>query len=250
MVDTLRAPERRASPTTARTVARPLPRSDRLRRAAGWPHRVRGLRLGRSTDRVRAAVADRPFARLEGADPGLRAATPRRGVGQPRQRRLRSADGSGRPHDAPAGGEPRGGDGRRRACASGARGRLVLVGGDGRARVAAARPGQWPCVRLPGGADRRAEAGGRGAVRRAAAKRPGLEQGEHPLLAARLPRLPRVLLRSGLPGAPLDEADRRRGRLGAGHRPGDARRHAADAADGGRGRRSWRCARRSAPRRS
>ena len=40
----------------------------------------------------------------------------------------------------------------------------------------------------------------------------------------------------GLPGAPLDEADRRWGRLGAGHRPGDARRHAADAADGGRSR--------------
>ena len=44
-----------------------------------------------------------------------------------------------------------------------------------------------------------------------------------PFLAARLPRLPRVLLRLVLHGAALDEADRGRRRLGA----GDGRRHPA-----------------------
>ena len=42
---------------------------------------------------------------------------------------------------------------------------------------------------------------------------------------ARLPRLPRVLLRAVLQRAALDEADRGRRRLGARDRPGDARRH-------------------------
>ena len=42
----------------------------------------------------------------------------------------------------------------------------------------------------------------------------GLGEGQPPLLAAGLPRLPRVLLRPRLPGAALDEADRGRDRLG------------------------------------
>ena len=83
------------------------PGSDRLRRAAGRPHRVRGLWLGQSTDRVRAAMADRPFAHLEGADPGLRAPAPRRRLGQPRQRPLRSAARPARPHDPGTDRQPR-----------------------------------------------------------------------------------------------------------------------------------------------
>ena len=62
-----------------------------------------------------------------------------------------------------------------------------------------------------------------------------------PLLAARLPRLPGVLLRRDLPGAALDEADRGLRRLGARHDAGDAGREPADlgrpapAASDGRG---------------
>ena len=48
-----------------------------------------------------------------------------------------------------------------------------------------------------------------------------LEQGEPPVLATRLPGLPRVLLRRGLPGGPLDQTARGRRRLRARHRPGD-----------------------------
>ena len=52
-------------------------------------------------------------------------------------------------------------------------------------------------------------------VRRGARHGRGLGEVQPPLLAARLPRLPRVLLRAAAPRAALDEADRGLRRLGA-----------------------------------
>ena len=60
-------------------------------------------------------------------------------------------------------------------------------------------------------------------VRRGAADRRGLGQGQPPLLGARLPRLSRVLLRALLHGAALDQAARGRGRVGLRDDAGDAR---------------------------
>ena len=60
-------------------------------------------------------------------------------------------------------------------------------------------------------------------VRRAARHRRGLGEVQRPLLAPRLPRLPRVLLRAAAPGAALDEADRGLRPLGARGRRGVAR---------------------------
>ncbi len=77
-------------------------------------------------------------------------------------------------------------------------------------------------------------------VRRRAADRRGLGQAQPPLLAARLRRVRPVLLRGDHLRAALDQADRRRGRLGA-RRVGrrDARRHGrrADLGPGDRSRR-------------
>ena len=64
----------------------------------------------------------------------------------------------------------------------------------------------------------------RARVRRGARHRRGLGEAQPPLLAARLPRLPRVLLRRDAPRAALDEADRGLRRVGAGHDAGDRSR--------------------------
>ena len=62
-------------------------------------------------------------------------------------------------------------------------------------------------------------------LHRAAPDRRGLGEAEPPLLAARLSRLPGVLLRPLLHGAALHEADRGRHRLGARDDTGHARAH-------------------------
>ena len=63
----------------------------------------------------------------------------------------------------------------------------------------------------------------------------GLGEVQRALLAARLPRVRRVLHVAGLHGAALDEADRGRGRVGARDRRRDSRRHSprAGARQGG-----------------
>ena len=72
-------------------------------------------------------------------------------------------------------------------------------------------------------------------VRRPPRHRRGLGEGQPPLLGARLPRLPGLLLRPLLPGAAFDEADRGLRRLGARDDAGDAGADArrARAAHGG-----------------
>ena len=60
----------------------------------------------------------------------------------------------------------------------------------------------------------------------ASRQRRGLGQGQRRLLAARLPRVPGVLLRPGLRRAPLDQAHRGRHRMGTRDHAGDAHRHA------------------------
>ena len=62
-------------------------------------------------------------------------------------------------------------------------------------------------------------------LRGGARHRRGLGQVQPPLLAARLPRLSRVLLRADVPRAALDQADRGLHRLGARDRSRDAGRH-------------------------
>ena len=59
-----------------------------------------------------------------------------------------------------------------------------------------------------------------------------LGEGEHPLLAPRLPRVPGVLLQRGLSGGTLHETGRGRCRLGIGNRPGEPGGDQAGAADG------------------
>ena len=97
-MDTVRAPERPDPRPREQSRARYPDRTGFVERPGGLD-RVRGVRHGRAADRVRAAVADRPLAHLEGPDPLLRAAAPRRRLGQPRQRPLRSAARPARPHD-------------------------------------------------------------------------------------------------------------------------------------------------------
>ena len=175
---------RRAS---SRADAGALPGHRRRRRARRRPDRVRGLRRRRPADRVRPAVADRPLAHLEGPDPRLRPPPPRRRVGQPRQRSLGPPARPDRPHDPRPSRQPRRGDGRGRLGAA------VLVGlssslrPDDRcsppsipsacsASCSSARPRRSASPVAP--RDVR--------VRGPPAERRGLEQGEHPLLAARL----------------------------------------------------------------
>ena len=76
--------------------------------------------------------------------------------------------------------------------------------------------------RRPGPAPSRA---GRPLLPRAARHRRGLGQVQPALLAARLPRLPRLLLLAVPHRAPLDQAARGLRRLGPGDRPGDPDRH-------------------------
>ena len=104
-------------------------------------------------------------------------------------------------------------------------GPMTVLGG--RASGARARAG----LHLSGVAVRRAVVQGIRVVRGAPAGRRRLEQGEHPLLAARLRCLPRVLLRRGVPGTALHETGRRRDRLGDGDRRGDAGCHGPHATD-------------------
>jgi hypothetical protein len=128
----------------------------------------------------------------------------------PRLRRLHPPRGRRRRRGHP-------GRGRRRA---GDRGGLVRHG-----RLA--HPGRRaPAAGRRAGPDRPGAAspgagGGALPVRRGARHRPGLGQGEPPLLAARLARLPGMVLLPVLHRAALHQTDRGLRRLGAGHRRRD-----------------------------
>ena len=203
---------------TAEPARGPCAPATRLRRRRRCPHRLRGLRRGRGDDPAAPAVGDRPLALLEAPGPLPGAPLPRRHLRPARQRALRP------PREPP----------RATARAPRRSDALAVLDAAGvdrlRDRRATARP---PAAALllaadhpervrgalfmsPGAADHAAAARAhRPLVRRRAALLRGLGEDEPPLLGARLPRLPRVLLRPLLLRAALDQADRGRGRLGA-----------------------------------
>ena len=199
-----------------------------LRRARRRPDLLRGLRRRRPDDPAAPDVVDRPLAPLEGADPVPGAALPRRHVRRSRQRqvgpparrrRLRRAPSS-RPTRSPC------------MDATGTE-RAVLVG---LSRGATGRPRSRPTTRS--GCSAASTSVRRSRSRPAHPERAIVARFEEeldvddrlgevqpPLLAAGLPRLPRVLLRADVQRAALDQADRGLRRLGARDRPGDARGH-------------------------
>ena len=120
----------------------------------------------------------------------------------------------------------------RAGLSRGARCALVLAGGASRARRRRIR--DRPALPAPAGA----EPPGSRVDDRLARSRAGPST-TATTGSSDLPRLPRVLLRPGAPGAALDEADRGRRRLGARHHAGDAghdpRRAGRRGPGGGRG---------------
>ena len=205
---------------TREQIARPLPRRGGLRRARRRPRLLRGLR--RRADDVPALpdLADLALADVEGADPVPVAPLPRR------RRSIRAGTGSrtGRTTAEAYSYWEVMKDGRAVLEATGAETALLggLCDGGGYALMLAATD---PAVALGVAAispsrpapHARASELPPLSVDRAARHRRGLGQVERPLLAARLPRLPRVLLLAAAPRAALDEADR-------GLRPVGARR--------------------------
>ena len=170
-----------------------------------------------------AALGDQSLALLEGAGAVSVPSLQRPDLRPARQRPLRPSHVAGRVRG--------GGDGRGRARAP----RRARPGPRLAHRALRQRGQGAPADRTPSGALRRrrlhvagtpdhAAAAGAGDVfHRAAADRRRLGEAEPPLLAARLSRLPGVLLRTLLHGAALHEADRGRHRLGARDDTGHAR---------------------------
>ncbi len=178
---------------------------------------------GEPTDRVRADLADHPFARLEGADPVLRAAPPGGHLRQPRQRRAPTGRRI-RPYD----------DDRGRAA------NLVAVldatGVERGGPRLSSRRGRWssslaaasgtrrrPRVHL----SRRCRSATRGRsevrpVRGATRHGRRLGQGTTATSGGATTAASSSSSSGRLLRAALDEADRRRRRLGPRHRPGDA----------------------------
>ena len=164
---------------------------------------------------------------LEGPDPLPRATLSRRHVRRPRQRALGPTARSRRltprrefVEDAVAVLDAAGVES---ACVAG-----LSMGGLRALLLAGAHPERVDGVFLIGADDPAAHARPTGArrvrLRRRARPRRGLGEVQPPLLAAGLSRFPRVLLRTDLPRAALDQADRGRRRMGPRHDPRDADR--------------------------
>ena len=215
----------RAVRDAERAVPRPLPGQRGLRRTLRRTQLLRGLRGRRADDPAPAHLVAHPFAPLEGADPLPGAPLPGRHLRRAGKRPLRP----------PA---------RRRGLRRpGVRGRRARRHGCHRQPTArcwwpcpAARTGprSWPPT-IRSGSTAWSTSPPAVAPRRASAERAafGLSRAGHrgwlgevqpSLLAAGLPRLPRVLLQKGLDRAALHQADRGLRRLGPRHRPGDADR--------------------------
>ena len=175
---------------------------------------------GERDDPAAAAVGDRPLALLEAAGPVPRPPLPRRHLRPARQRPLRPA------RDAPTSTARA----RRRRTRSPCSTRPASPT---RVVVATARPPAPRCCSPSStpSASRgavfmspalpitpRAARAHRALLRRRAARVRGLGQGQPPLLGARLPRLPRVLLRPLLHRAALDQAVRGLDRAGRSRR--------------------------------
>ena len=205
----------------------------RLRRLGRRPHRLRGVRPGRGDAPPPSALVDRPLAVLEGAGPLPRPPLPRDHVRPARQRPFR-------PPRHPRGLRPP--QGRRRRDRRPRRHRYPPLRVRRPLRDRRRRPAARH--RPPGACRRRRLHDARAADLTPAARahrqrlrgRPpplrGLGEVQPPLLAAGLPRLPRVLLRPRRAGAALDEADRGRHRLGPRGLAGHARAHDRGAGHG------------------
>ena len=188
-------------------------------------HLLRALRRRPGDDPVPAALGDQPLALLEGAGAVSLPPLQRPDLRPARQRPLRPAGVAGRVRG--------GGHGRGRARAA----RRARPGPRLPRRALRQRRQGAAADRTPSGALRRrrlhvagtpdhaAAAGAGDVLHRAAPDRRRLGEAEPPLLAARLSRLPGVLLRTLLHGAALHEADRGRHRLGARDDTGHARAH-------------------------
>ena len=170
-------------------------------------------------------MVDHPLAALEDADPVPRPPLPGRHVRRTRQRPLRQARGRGGVRDP----RVRARRARRARCdrdrAHGRGRRLVrrALGRLARCRAPGARCRRR--VHQPGRRAGAAAARARGVLlRRAARHRRRVGEVQHPPLAARLPRLPRVLYGEVLHGAALDETDRGQHRVGPRDDARDARR--------------------------
>ena len=191
------------------------------------PALLRGVRLGRADRLPPPDVVHRPLAALEDADPLFGPALPRAHLRRPRERPVRPPPG--RIRRARLRGRRPGRDGRHRHRA-GSGGVVVdgrAAGADLGGRAPRARRGRR--LHRAGRALRRLAEGPRHGrlLGRGARQRRGMGEVQPPLLAARLPGLPRVLLRADVQRAAFDQADRGLRRLGPRDRPRDAHRDPA-----------------------
>ena len=200
-----------------------------LRRTRRREALLRGLRRRRGDDPAAADVVDHPLAPLEGADPVPRRATSASSRSTAAATASPTARAASRPTSRPSSPPTR-------IAVMDATGTesAVLVGLSCGAlwgtMLAADHPERVPAIAYIGPAVPLAPGPSRSGrsprqLRGGARHRRGLGEVQPPLLAARLPGLPRVLLRADVQRAALDQADRGLRGLGARDRPGDAGRH-------------------------
>ena len=201
------------------------PRAQGLPRPRRRAHLLRALRRRPGDDALPATLGDQPLALLEGAGAVSLPPLQRPDVRPSRQRPFRPAGVARRIRG--------GGHGRGRArAARRARPGPRLPRRPLRQRRQGVAPDREPSgalrrrsLHVAGSPDHATAARARDVLHRAAPDRRRLGEAEPPLLAARLSRLPGLLLRTLLHGAALHEADRGRHRLGARDDTGHARAH-------------------------